>query len=75
MDTPSSQLLEESVNIAWTYLDRSGELNGGDAARFLTDAIDLMIRQGQRNRMFLANKAILQYRVAWSNVVTVRIRA
>jgi hypothetical protein len=25
---------------------------------FLTDAVERMIRQGQRNRMFLANRAI-----------------
>jgi hypothetical protein len=47
-----SQLLEESVTIAWVYLQRSGELDNGDTARFLTDTIDVMIRHGQRNRMF-----------------------
>jgi hypothetical protein len=43
-----SQLLEESVNIAWGYLERSGELGNGDAARFLTDTIERMICRGQR---------------------------
>jgi len=70
-----SQLLEESVNIAWAYLDRSGELNGGNAARFLTDAIERMIRQGHRNRMFLANKAILKYRATESNIIPIRENA
>ena len=47
-----SQLLEESVDIAWVYLERSGELGDGDTARFLTDTIDQMIYRGHRNRMF-----------------------
>jgi hypothetical protein len=70
-----SQLLEESVHIAWVYLDRSGELGNGDTARYLTDTIELMIRHGQRNRMFLANKAIMKYRASRSNVVPIREHA
>jgi hypothetical protein len=71
---PLSQLLEESVNIAWVYLDSSGELGNG-AARFLTDTIEGMIRRGQRNRMFLANMAIMKYRESISNVVPIREHA
>jgi hypothetical protein len=67
-----SQLLEESVDIAWVYLDRSGELGNGDTARFLTDTIELMIRGGQRNRMFLANMAIIKYRATKSDVIPIR---
>jgi hypothetical protein len=70
-----SQLLEESVNIAWVYLDRSGELGNGDTARYLTDTIDLMIRRGQRNRMFLANKAIMKYRASRNNAVPIQMDA
>jgi hypothetical protein len=57
-----SQLLEESFQIAWEYLDRTGEL-GDDAAasRFLSDTIETMIRQGQRIRLALANRAIGGY--------------
>jgi len=68
-------LLEESVNIAWVYLERSGELGNGDAARFLTDTIERMIRQGHRNRMFLANKAIARYRESKGNVVPIEEHA
>jgi hypothetical protein len=57
-----SQLLEESVDIAWVYLQRTGEADN-DVARYLTDTIEMMIRRGQRNRMFLANMAIIKYRV------------
>ena len=61
MEVPLSQLLEESVEIAWVYLQRTGDLGNG-TARYLTDAIDVMIRRGERNRMFLANMAIIKYR-------------
>jgi hypothetical protein len=61
VDPSLSQLLEESVDIAWVYLQRTGDLDN-DAARYLTDAIETMIRRGQRNRMFLANIAIIKYR-------------
>ena len=57
-----SQLLEDSFQIAWEYLERTGEL-GDDAAasRFLSDTIEIMIRCGQRNRLALSNRAISAY--------------
>jgi hypothetical protein len=79
MDVPLSKLLEEAVDIAWVYLHRTGEItDGAVAARFLTDTIETMIRKGQRNRMFMANMAILKYRVllqARTNVVDIREHA
>jgi hypothetical protein len=54
-------LLESSFNIAWEYLQRTDALED-DAARFLTDEIERPIRKGHRNRMFLANIAIIKYR-------------
>jgi hypothetical protein len=68
-----SQLLEESVEIAWVYLQQTGELEN-DAARYLSDVIEVMIRGGQRNRMFLANMAIIKYRASKErgNVVPIR---
>jgi hypothetical protein len=68
-----SQLLEESVDIAWAYLQRTGDAENG-AARHLTDTIEAMIRRGQRNRMFLANMAIIKYRASKDrgNVVPIR---
>jgi hypothetical protein len=54
-----SQLLEESFQIAWEYLERTGELGDGAAAsRFLSDAIEAMICRGQRSRLVLSNRAI-----------------
>jgi hypothetical protein len=67
------QLLEESVGIAWDYLRRTDEIGADSyAANFLADSVDAMIRGGQRNRMFLANMAIIKYRAARDNVVTLR---
>jgi hypothetical protein len=57
-----SQLLEESFQVAWEYLDHTGELGDGAAAsRFLSDTIETMIRQGQRSRLALSNRAIGAY--------------
>jgi hypothetical protein len=40
-----SQLLEDSFQIAWEYLERTGELGDAAAAsRFLSDTIEIMIR-------------------------------
>lgn len=57
-----SQLLEESFQIAWEYLERTGELGDGAAAsRFLSDKIEAMIRRGGRSRLALSNRAISAY--------------
>jgi hypothetical protein len=68
-----SRLLEESVDIAWAFLQQTGEAENG-AARYLTDAIETMIRRGQRNRMFMANMAIVKYQASKGrdNVVSIR---
>jgi hypothetical protein len=58
-----SQLLEESFQIAWEYLERTGELgDGGAASRFLSDKIEAMIRRGERSRLALSNRAISAYK-------------
>jgi hypothetical protein len=57
-----SQLLEDSFQIAWEYLDRTGELGDAAAAsRFLSDTIETMIRRGQRSGLTLSNRAISAY--------------
>jgi hypothetical protein len=63
MAEPLPLLIAHSVEIAWDYLERTGEL--GDAAvasRFLVDEIELMVRRGEQRRMLLSNKAIDDYR-------------
>ena len=62
MTVSLSQLLEDSFQIAWEYLERNGELgDGASASRFLSDVIETMIRRGQRSRLALSNRAISAY--------------
>jgi hypothetical protein len=62
MTVSLSQLLEDSFQIAWEYLERSGDLgDGASASRFLSDVIEMMIRRGHRSRLALSNRAIIAY--------------
>jgi hypothetical protein len=62
MSVSLSQLLEDSFQIAWEYLERTGELGDAAAAsRFLSNTIENMIRRGQRSRLVLSNRAITAY--------------
>lgn len=65
--TPMSELLpilvEKSIQIAWDFLERSGEITDpGDASRFLLRNIDDMARGGEHRPLMLANHAIDAYR-------------
>jgi hypothetical protein len=54
--------MEESLQIAWDYLERTGEIEDNwVASKYLGDTIELMIRQGQRSRLVLSNRAITAY--------------
>ena len=62
MTVSLSQILEDSFQIAWEYLEPSGELgDGASASRCLSDVIETMIRRGQRSRLALSNRAISDY--------------
>jgi hypothetical protein len=55
-------LLENSIQIAWEYLERTGEIDDGAlASRFLANTIEHMVRSGERRRLVLSNKAIAAY--------------
>lgn len=57
-----SLLLEESVQIAWNYLQRSGEIEDPwEANKFLNDVVVAMIRRGTTSRLLLSNRAIAAY--------------
>jgi hypothetical protein len=63
MNEPLSILMENSLLIAWDYLERSGELGDpDDASRVLLDSIEDMIRKGELRKLMLSNKAIDAYR-------------
>lgn len=64
MSEPLAHLMENSVQIAWDYLERTGELGEPRAAsRFLLEIVEVMIRRGERRRLLLSNKAIDAYKV------------
>ncbi|MGY3615267.1 hypothetical protein [Bradyrhizobium sp. USDA 10063] len=63
MTEPLPILIEHSVQIAWDFLERTGELDDAAvASRFLVDDIELMVQRGERRRLLLSNKAIDDYR-------------
>jgi hypothetical protein len=64
-----ASLMEESLQIAWDYLIEDNWV----ASRYLGDTIELMIRQGQRSRLVLSNRAITAYlKFRNANVVDVK---
>ena len=63
MPEPLPILMEKSIQIAWDYLERSGELGEPEtASRFLLDSIEWMVRRGERRQLVLSNKAIDAYK-------------
>jgi hypothetical protein len=56
-------LIENSVQIAWDFLERSGEIDDPDeASRFLVQAVGELVLRGERRRLMLSNRAIDAYR-------------
>ena len=63
MSEPWPVLVEKSFQIAWDFLERSGEItDAADASRFLLRSIDDMARAGEHRPLMLANNAIDAYR-------------
>lgn len=57
------ELIEQSFQIAWGVLERTGELGEPNcSANFLLDEIIGMLRCGERRRLVLSNRAIDAYR-------------
>ena len=62
MSETLQSIVAKSVEIAWDYLEATGELGNPDrAAHHLLDTIEAMIRQGERRSLLLSNKAIASY--------------
>ena len=63
MHEPLPILMESSIQIAWDYLERTGDLGDPEvASRFLLEAVEQMVRKGERRRLRLSNYAIDAYR-------------
>jgi hypothetical protein len=62
MSETTQSIFANSFQIAWDYLEATGELGNPDrAAQHLLNTIEAMIRQGERRQLLLANKAIAAY--------------
>lgn len=69
MHASLSELMENSVQIAWEYLERSGQLGeAAEASRFLSNNVENAIRRGEFSRLVLSNKAIAAYLKQHDNV-------
>ncbi|QUS40672.1 hypothetical protein RPMA_18920 [Tardiphaga alba] len=54
--------MEEAIQIAWDYLERTGEIDDPDTcSQLLLHAVESMLRQGVTSRLVLSNKAISWY--------------
>jgi len=55
-------LLDQSVQIALDYLERSGEVDdASETCLFLTKKVEAMIARGQHSKLVLANRAIADF--------------
>lgn len=62
-DDMRALLTEETIQIAWNFLERAGEIDDpGEATQFLVNKIEFMIAQGQRNKLVLSNRAISAFK-------------
>jgi hypothetical protein len=51
-------LLENAVQIAMDYLQRAGEIDDyAETCQFLVDEVEFVMKQGQRQKLVLANRA------------------
>jgi hypothetical protein len=58
-----AMLFEDSLQIAWDYLERLGEIEEPTiAARYLSETIERRLRSGEHHRILLSNHAIRDYR-------------
>jgi hypothetical protein len=63
MAEPLPILMENAIQIAWDYLERTRELGEPEiASRVLLDTVELMVHRGELRRLFLSNKAIDAYK-------------
>jgi hypothetical protein len=63
MEEPLPILIENSLQIAWDFLERTGELGDPEvASRMLLESIETMVARGERRKLMLSNRAIDAYK-------------
>jgi hypothetical protein len=56
-------LMKEAIQIAWNYLERTGELGDPEVANtFLIYTVNRMLCNGESRKLMLANRAVDAYR-------------
>ena len=62
MNLPLPILMKNAIQIAWDYLERTGQIDDASfTSNFLEDIVEKMIRRGERRPLLLSNKAITAY--------------
>jgi hypothetical protein len=62
MPEPNQIAIQSSLQIAWDFLARTGEIHDRDeASRFLLKTINELILRGEKRKLILADKAIVGY--------------
>ncbi|MET4716151.1 hypothetical protein ABIF63_000254 [Bradyrhizobium japonicum] len=71
MSEPLPWLIEHSIQIAWDYLERTGEIvDAAETSKFLLKSVDEMVLKGERRKLMLANRAIDAYRLRKLRIVS-----
>lgn len=62
MTEPIPILMENALQIAWDYLEQTGQIEDPEfTTRFLLVAVEHLISRGERRQLALANLAIAAY--------------
>ena len=62
MSEPVLLLIENATQIAWEYLELTGQIDDPEfTATFLLDTVQGMIKKGEKRSLLLSNKAITAY--------------
>jgi hypothetical protein len=65
MTEPLPLIVESSLQIAWDFLDATGEIvDPQETAEFLLRNINSQVFRGERRKLMLSNRAIDAYRTA-----------
>ncbi len=63
MSEPLPVVMENSIQIAWDYLERTGDLGDPSiASKVLLESVETMVRRGERRILMLSNTAISDYK-------------
>jgi hypothetical protein len=55
-------LIENALQIAWDYLEQTGQIDDPELTSFLLlDTVEHLVRRGERRRLALSNSAITAY--------------